>query len=464
VRRERSKLRAKLAVGALLAIAALLVAAAFASAAPLTVTATVDYARSHEVAVAVIRIVINGTPGATYGVEVRGPANETVALKEVEADANGLAVLELELPETYPAGAYTVYVAGGGEFAVATFTVSWNATAPAAPGGAVPGARVAAENLIRVAAKLGAMVHCRNDVLLAANVTQTELNATFQAVLDLTKAGDEHLARANSSLAAGNYTAAMRYAQLTIQSYGNALELQEEVGEQLGVSFAACRVAIAPPKERDVPAPARNATCRWTPEFYPLMTAFDVTERRIEELRKLLARLEERGYNVTELAMTLDEAGKLVEEGRRLALACNVSEAARKLAEASKHIGAVNAAVARLGGMRFVKEVRKAGLEVNETEVREALKRGKLPEKLAEKVGEALRKIKVAEGMGEKELKGVEKGLERIEKLLERLGKEKVNREKIEEAMRRVEELRRSIREEITRRVREARERQRGRG
>ena len=133
VRRERSKLRAKLAVGALLAIAALLVAAAFASAAPLTVTATVDYARSHEVAVAVIRIVINGTPGATYGVEVRGPANETVALKEVEADANGLAVLELELPETYPAGAYTVYVAGGGEFAVATFTVSWNATAPAAP-------------------------------------------------------------------------------------------------------------------------------------------------------------------------------------------------------------------------------------------------------------------------------------------------------------------------------------------
>jgi hypothetical protein len=301
------------------------------------------------------------------------------------------------------------------------------------------------------------MVHCRNGVLEAANVTRSELNATFQAVLELTAAGDRYLALANSSLAAGNYTAAMRYAQLAIQSYGRALELQEDIGEQLGVSFAACRAVIAPPK-KGVPAPARNVTCKWTPEFYPLMTAFNVTERRIEELRALLAKLEERGYNVTGLATMLDEAKKLVEEGRKLAQNCSISEAAHKLADAKKYIGAVDAAIAKLGGMRFVKEVRKVEIEINETEVEEALKKGKLSEELSEKINETLRKIIITEGLSEEDLRNIMKRIENIEKLLGKLGKEKQISKTIGEINKKVEELRKNIEKEAARRAQEAKD------
>jgi methionine-rich copper-binding protein CopC/tetratricopeptide (TPR) repeat protein len=445
----RSRRRAKLVMGILLAVAAVLVAAAFVLAAPLYVTATVDYMYTPEGTVAVIQIVINGSPNTTYGVEVRGPANETIAVTEVNANASGIAELELELPEIYPAGNYTVYVSGGGETFNTTFTVMWNIT--------IPGAKVAAANLIQVAGKLGAMVHCRNEVLLAANVTKTELNATFEAVLSLTKAGDEYLSRANSSLNAGNYTAAMRYAQLAIQSYGKALELQEDIKEQIGVSFAACKAVIAPPK-KEVPAPARNVTCKWTPEFYPLMTAFNVTERRIEELRALLAKLEERDYNVTGLAMMLDEAKKLVEEGRKLAQNCSISEAAHKLADAKKYIGAVDAAIAKLGGMRFVKEVRKVEIEINETEVKEALKKGKLSEKLYEKINETLRKMIIAENMSDRDLRNIEKRIENIEKLLGKLGKEKQISKTIGEINKKVEELRKNIEKEAARRAQEAKD------
>ncbi len=461
----RSKRRAKLVMGILLTVAALLVAAAFVLAAPLLVTATVNYTYAPEAKVATVRILINGNPGETYGVEVRGPANEMIAIKEVETNESGTALLELELPETYPAGDYTVYVSGGGETFNTTFTITWNITESApTPSNmtTIPGAKSAATNLIRVATKLGAMVHCRNEVLLAANVTQTELNATFQAVLDLTKAGDKYLAQANASLVAGNYTAAMRYAQLAIQSYGKALELQEDIKEQLGVSFAACRVVIAPPKEKEIPVPARNITCKWTPEFYPLMTAFNVTESRIRELRALLAKLEERGYNVTGLALMLDEAEKLVEKGRELAQNCSISEAAHKLAEAKKYIGAVDAAIAKFGGMRFVKEIRKAEIEINETEVEEALKKGKLSEKLAEKINETLRKIMTTEGLSEKDLRNIEKRIENIEKLLEKLKKEKQVQKIIEEINKKVEVLRKNIEKEITRRAQEAKNKGKG--
>jgi len=434
----RSKLRAKLAMGVLLTIAALLVAAAFALAAPLIVTATVDYMYAPQATAAIVHIVINGAPNVTYGVEVRGPSNGIIALKEVDANESGLAVLELELPETYPAGGYTVYVSGGGDNYTTTFTIMWNVTI---------GAEKAVENLIRVATKLGAMVHCRNEVLLAANVTETEQFETFQAVLTLTEAGDGYLALANSSFITGNYTAAKLYAQLAIQSFGRALELQEEIGDELGVSFAVCKAVISPPK-KEVPVPARNITCKWTPEFYPLMTAFNVTEHRIEELRALLAKLEGQDYNVTRLAMMLDQASELVEEGRQLAQTCNISEAAHKLGEATKLIGLVNAGVAKLGAKRFAHELAKDGVEINETEVREALRRGQIVDKIAEKIEEALRRLEEKiEDIEEK----IEEKIERLERLMEKLperAKERVGEtfkrtiEKRQEALERVAEAR----------------------
>jgi len=220
---------------------------------------------------------------------------------------------------------------------------------------------------------------------------------------------------------------------------------------------------VIAPSKREVPAPARNATCKWTPEFYPLMTAFNVTERRIGELRALLAKLGERGYNVTGLAAMLDEAERLVSEGRRLAQNCSISEAAHKLAEAKKYIGAVDAAIAKLGGMRFVKEVGKAGIEVNETEVKEALKKGKLPEKLAEKVNETLRKISIPEKEDEKELRNIEKRIENIEKLIEKLRNEKQVSKIADEVIKKVRELRENIEKEIAKRAQGARE-NRGKG
>lgn len=423
------------AITALLTLAAVLVIAALVAADPLSVSTAVSYARAPGATTAHVEITILGVANATYGVEVRGPANETVAVKEVQTNATGVAVLVLELPETYPSGTYTVYVAGANESATATFKIAWPAPQVAPNATLVPGARVAAPNLLRAAAKLGAMVHCRNEVLRSANVTQGEL----QLILNLTAAGDAYLARANASLAAGNYTAAMRYAQLAIQSYGKALDLQEDIAELLNVSFAACRAVLKPPKVP--PALAgnatvlpRNATCKWTPEFYPLMTAFNVTERRIEELRGLLSKLEERGYNTTGLALMLDEASKLVNEGRALAQACNISSAAHKLAEAKKYLGAVSAAIAKLGEKRFVNEIRKAGLDVNETEVEGALKRNMVAEKIAEKVEEKLNKTakELEEKVNFTKLEKMEKEIRNLEKLVERVKELQARKEKLQ--------------------------------
>jgi thiamine kinase-like enzyme len=156
--------------------------------------------------------------------------------------------------------------------------------------------------------------------------------------------------------------------------------------------------------------------------------------------------------------MMLDEAKKLVEEGRKLAQNCSISEAAHKLADAKKCIGAVDAAIAKLGGMRFVKEVRKVEIEINETEVEEALKKGKLSEKLSEKINETLRKIIITEGLSEEDLRNIMKRIENIEKLLGKLGKEKQIPKIIEEINKKVEELRKNIEKEAARRAQEAKD------
>ncbi|MEM0308367.1 MAG: hypothetical protein QXO64_05440, partial [Thermofilaceae archaeon] len=163
-----------------LALAALL--PALVAAQTLTVKATVSYEFEAGVATAVVKVIIVGAANTTYGVEVRGPGGEVVALKEAYTDGSGLATLTLELPDVYPAGSYTVYVSGGGENATATFEIRWEKPAEeAAPTGPVPS--VAAQNLVRVASRLSSLVHCRNEILAAANVTQTEYASLYQQVL-----------------------------------------------------------------------------------------------------------------------------------------------------------------------------------------------------------------------------------------------------------------------------------------
>ncbi|MCD6358123.1 MAG: hypothetical protein J7L75_06065 [Thermoproteales archaeon] len=274
------------------------------------------------------------------------------------------------------------------------------------------------ESLIKVAEKLQSLVHCRSDVLLEYNVTvYAELNASFNAVLNLTARGDNYLSAALEALEAGNYTDAKRYAVMAIRSYGSALELQEAIGDSLNASFRACRTVIAEqPPTTPAPEARANTTCKWSPEFYPLMTAFNVAERRLEELEKMLSRLEEKGFNVSQLVPLLKEAEKLVEEGRALAISCNVSAAAHKLAEARKLIGLITSEIHRLGYVALVHKLEKMGVRANMSELRRALKARRFLQKLEEKIERLLKKIKERQEKLDKHLeKMLEKLRERIQ-------------------------------------------------
>lgn len=429
-------------------MAALLPLLALAS--TLQIFVIVSYTFEAGVTIATIRITITGKANTVYAIEVRGPGGEVVAVREVVTDSSGVATLTLEIPDTYPAGRYMVYVSGDGENATETFDVEWDTPAE-------PGAAVAAGNLIRVASRLSELVHCRKEVLAAANVTQTEYAGLYQHVLNLTSLGDAYLSLANGAYAAGDYATAFRHAQAAIQSYGAALELQEFIARQLNIPFAACRFVLAPvepPAARDL---AANRTCKWRPEFYPMMTAFDVTERRIEELEKLAARAAEQGYNVSEIISLLEKARSLVEEGRSLAVACNESAAAHRLAEAKRLLGLANAALARLGTQRLIREMMRRGVEVNETEVEEvakAVRNGRAAEKIFELINRTLNRIRErvereARIEGEEAL---EKRLQKLDELLEKLPQRGIPshaREIVEKAR----ETARRVREEVPRRA-----------
>jgi len=437
------------------ALALLLVALSLAS--PLSVSVEVSYAAEDAAAKAIVHITVVGSPNATYTVTVLDPAGGTVAVREVEVE-NGTAALELEIPDTYPPGTYTVVVSGDEGNATATFALSWNVSAQAPANVTAPqgrGAAAAAAALVSAAARLSQLAHCRNEVLASANVTETEYAALYQSALNLTAAADAYLALANESLRAGNYTTAFHYAQLALRSYGEALHLQEEVAEALNVSFYACRAVLAPPAAPK-PLPAANVTCRWTPEFYPLMTAFDVAERRIEELEELLSRVQ--SWNLTGLENAtayLEEARRLVEEGRRLALSCNISAAAHRLAEAKRLIGRVQALVARAGAASFIRELRRAGVEVNESQVEElvkAVREGKAAKKVAELVNATVGRWR--ERLERKEVKVDEKvlkGLERLEKALEKVERSAARGRGLEKELERVQKAVEKIREELSR-------------
>jgi hypothetical protein len=70
-----------------------------------------------------VTVRVRGPPSAPVGLEVRGPAGELVALKELELDAGGAAVFQFRLPPACGEGVYTVYAATPGAFAQATFLV-----------------------------------------------------------------------------------------------------------------------------------------------------------------------------------------------------------------------------------------------------------------------------------------------------------------------------------------------------
>ena len=70
-----------------------------------------------------VTVKVEGAPGAPVGLEVRGPAGELVALKQLTLDAKGAAYFQLELDPACSEGVYTVYAATPGAFAQAAFSV-----------------------------------------------------------------------------------------------------------------------------------------------------------------------------------------------------------------------------------------------------------------------------------------------------------------------------------------------------
>lgn len=452
----------------LVTLAAGLLALVAALAEPLTVSVTVSYDAQPGVVTALVQITIAGLANTTYSVEVRGPRGEAVAVREVDTNASGVAVLKLEIPSVYPEGSYTAHVSGGGENATDAFLIEWNATTappPADNATTGKGAARAAGNLVRVAAKLSLMVRCRNEILALANATRSQLAPHYQEALNLTATGDSHLANANASLAAGNHTLALRYAHAAIQSYGRALELQEHIADALNVSFAACRAVLAPPKVLPILRNAtegvvRNVTCKWAPDFYPLMTAFNVAERRIDELEKLtskLGKLTEHDFNLSKtlsnLTSLLTQARELVESGRSLAAACNISGAAHRLAEAKRLIGAASSELAKLGVRKLIKDMGRAGIEVDEAEADElaaGIKRGRVGEKVIRSINKTLERLRRRMGEGARvgESEKLEKAIENIIRISEKLKRSENN---ILPSIENIIERARDVRDEILR-------------
>ena len=266
------------------------------------------------------------------------------------------------------------------------------------------------EKLIENAERLRAVVHCVNGVLLESNISRSSyLNVTYSKILNLTRHGDLYLNMSRSLLVDLNYTSAKYYAVLSIQSYGAALELQEELAVAVNASLEVCGVE---PGEgwRGV---EENATSKERGELRPLIVAFEVAESRIEELRELVEKVKDEGYDVELLSSLLDEAEDLVEEGRTLALAGNVSEAAHRLARAKKILGLVNSEIHELGFKTVAHKLRGMGVKVNATEIKELMKKGEFREKVIEKMKHAREKARQAQERAGKRGEGCRGGSEK---------------------------------------------------
>lgn len=421
----------------------------------------------------IVIITIEGQANSTYDVQIFNPSNSAIFSGSVTTDGDGVATLTFELPAEAPSGNYTVVVSDENEQATAIFAVASPSQEPEVT---VPSPQKikGADKLVEAAARLKEMVHCRNQVLANYNLTtHADLSESFDLTLNLTFTGDEYLNRALAALESGNYGAAKSYAVLALQKYGSAIEIQEELKEQLNASFAACKAVLAeqPPIEEDKKRVSRNLTCKWTPEFYPIKVAFNEAERRLTELESIVANLSEKGYNLTAITDALIKGRELIEKGRAQAASCNISVAAHYLAQARSILGRVTSQLAKLGRERLVKELRKSDLDINETEVNEALKRGKFTEKLVEKINKTLDRIdRVSNESLDKLTKLMDKINKTIEKQYLAREREKVKisekelereRERIQNELKRLQNIQREI-ERIKEKLQKSAEARRG--
>ena len=275
-----------------------------------------------------------------------------------------------------------------------------------------------AERLTEAAQRLQELAHCRNQVL--QGVVQNR--SALAEVLSLTSTGDNYLALARQALSAGNASQAFSYAISALRTYGRVLELQEGLRGLVNASFASCGAVLAPELENVTAklgrVAAENRTCRWSPSFYPLMVAINVSLQRVSTLESIALKASESGYDVSNATRLLSQARELLASAQSLAVECLTDEAARKLAEANKLIGLASAELAKAGARRLVAEMRAYGLEVSKVgEVLEALRGRRFEEYLVNRTLDAL--LNITRGVQELERERVR--LQQLERLLSRI-------------------------------------------
>lgn len=156
-----------------------------------------------------VTITIQGSPNTFYGVEVRGPGGQLIALKQVTAGSDGRATLSIGLASDSPTGTYTIVVSGGGETASKTFTVS--AAAAPAPGPAPVSPGAAASSALNTAkfrlAQLSKAISSLNASLAPLGLEGVLANASSALAALSAK-----LSEAEAKYNAGDYDAAYKLA------------------------------------------------------------------------------------------------------------------------------------------------------------------------------------------------------------------------------------------------------------
>jgi hypothetical protein len=230
---------------------------------------------------------------------------------------------------------------------------------------AFPGPDKSAETLINNAQKLQSHAYYRNSVLINAT---TSLNASqytynISLILNLTKLADSYLNLSRNLYSEGNYTGAASYAIKAINTYGEVIELQEELSEALNVSFKAGKEA----EEYNFTATNITAINRTA-----LVLQLEVLKARIAELKNVLGRVNQSIYNVTGALNLLGDAEELLVDAEERLQAGNmtVPELAKILATVKKILGLVNAELQRASLKVTVVRAMKLGiLKKNATEV-----------------------------------------------------------------------------------------------
>ncbi|MEM4666344.1 MAG: hypothetical protein QW650_02825 [Thermofilum sp.] len=220
-----------------------------------------------------------------------------------------------------------------------------------------------AEVLVENAKRLQLLVHFRNEVI--ANSSLPLVNATLWAtILNLTAEADLYLSLAVEQLAAGNFTLAKNYALSAMRLYGDILELQSEVAEELGLEF---KFEGALPL--NLTASVSNMTVALNRTA--LILQLQVLEARVAQLREQLSKVDTSLFDISNALALLDRASEILAEARAALDAGNltVSDLARMLAEVKRILGLVTAELNRASlHVAIVKAMKLGWLKRNETE------------------------------------------------------------------------------------------------